>query len=403
MSESAEMAAAIASVVGREPHGLFSRGGRKAPSKKRREAAHRLAQLARTTDASGDCIAALQTAVEDFPTDAEIRAALAEALAAGGRAADAIAEYEELLRSAGEDATLLRAVAAQYERAGRRDLAVQRLQRAVDAHMGAGELDAAVDAARGLIALEPASIERASDLIALLRSRDPALLADALEHLADVYRTREKLGLEADACRDLFALSPDRPGARVRLSALCERILEVDADDADAWRGIEAADPSTAQRLRERLRPTAPARVVQNVASGRAEEAHPAYAARKARELMLGGDVAAACVCLERAAQTVASADLLLELARGYEALHRCADAERAALRSIAVGRAADDGASVDLALGWLCDARPLLAVPIGDAVFLSGRPESADTLYEQLLQIWDEATGAAAASGLAE
>jgi tetratricopeptide (TPR) repeat protein len=399
VTDSDELRSLVAIVRGPErKSGLFARVGKRAAGKKRLEASRRLAELAASGRPEPDLIEALEAAAGEYPDEQDIRLALARSLAAAGRSSEAIGEFEEYLRSHQDDGHALTAAAALYATSGRTDLAVERLQRAVDIFVKSSELDAAVSAARSLISLEPESLDRASELVAMLREREPKLLADALEHLANVYRERGKLGQEADACRELLALSPHRSGIRPRLSEIYSRILEVDPDDVDAWAGIDDVDPLIASSLRERLeRVAAPESPTEIPASE--DEPHLAYATRKARELMDAGDVVGASLCLERAAQNNPNPGARLQLARCYLALHRAPEAIRQALRSIALGCWSGDGASVDEALGWLVELRPDAAGPVGDAVFLNHRPESADMLYEELVQCWDDADSSRSAA----
>jgi tetratricopeptide (TPR) repeat protein len=381
--------------------GLFSR--KNAGASARLTSAKRLAHFAATGNPEAAALDALDAAVKEFPDESEVRLAFAGSLAAAGRHGDAIAEFEEHLRAHPEDSAALSAVARLYEQTGREDSAVERLHRAVDAYVKSGDLDAAVGAARRLISLEPTSLARASELVSMLKEREPALLVDALEHLANVYRDREKLGQEADACSDLIALAPERHDVRSRLAAIYARIVEVDPEDDDAWTGLANADPDLSQRLRDRLRPADRARggEPQEAATSASPELHVAYAARKARELMDAGDVAGASLCLERALKGVSDPGTQLVLAQCYQALHRGPEAVRAALRSVASACADGDDLAADAALGWLASIRPGAEGPLSDAVFLNHRPESADTLYEELLQSWDEVEniqGAAAA-----
>jgi tetratricopeptide (TPR) repeat protein len=215
----------------------------------RLSAARRLAEL--SVDASGDdLLEALGRASTAFSEDRDVRRAYSRALANAGRVGEAIAEFEERLQNDPDDCEDLTDVATLYERAGRIDQAVDRLRRAIDLYVARSDLDAAVNAARQLIVLEPQSLESASDLVSILRARDPQLLAEGVEHLADLYRERGKLGQESAACSELLTLAPDRADVKSRLSSIFTRILEVDPDDQDAWVGLAAIDEPLADQLR---------------------------------------------------------------------------------------------------------------------------------------------------------
>jgi tetratricopeptide (TPR) repeat protein len=378
--------------------------GKKAKSASLRlDAARRLAQLASDAPIDDELIEALERACAEFADDRPIRRAYARVLAGAGRVGEAIAEFEERLQSNANDAEDLFDVADLYERAGRIDLAVDRLRRAVDLHVGAKDIDGAIRSARRLIVLEPESLETASDLVSILRSRDPALLAEGVEHLADVYRDRGKVGQEAEACRELLALLPDREDVKQRLSGIYTRILEVDPDDQEAWLGLASIDEPLADQLRVLLASEESAALPAPAAAVTPSANHTAYASRKAQELMDAGDMVGASLCLERAVQTGADPYAHLHLARCYVALHREGEAAREGLRALALAEAADDSKAADEAMEWLVALAPYAREPLADAVFLNHRPESADILYEAFLQLWDEtakATHRVGASG---
>ena len=363
----------------------------------RLERARRLAELADETQPDAPLVEALERACAQFNDDRDIRRAYARSLARSGRVGEAIAEFEERLQAHPEDAGDLADVADLYRSAGRLDLAVDRLRRAVDIFVGADDLDAAVAAGRRLIELQPQSLEHAADLVSILRARDPALLAEGLEHLADVYRERGKLGQEADACRELLELRPDRPDVGRRLASIYTRILEVDPDDQDAWIGLAVIDEPLADQLRVLLlreeQPDEPARPASTTVTP--IEQHRAYASRKAQELMDAGDMAGASLCLERAIRTNADPGNHLRLARCYLALHRESAAACEAVRALALAHAGGDAPAADEALEWLGALIPEVREPLADAIFLNHRPASADTLYEELLQLWDAAATA--------
>ena len=368
--------------------------------------AQRLAALAQVTDAAGDdVIEALGVACKAFEDDRSIRLAYAQSLAGAGRVGEAIAEYEERLQSVPDDAGCLLDVASLYERANRADLAVDRLRRAVDTLIAGGEVDGAIVAARRLIALEPASLENASDLVALLRTRDADVLADGLEHLADVYRERAKLGQEAAACTELLSIRPERDDVAKRLASIYTRILEVDPDDPDAWIGLAAVDETLAGQLRvlldsERVAVPSPEAATAAVPQ---RERHETYEIRKARELMAEGDVAGASLCLERAVRTHGDPGHRLELAQCYRTLHREDEAAHAALRALAEAQVARLEGTAEAALAWLADALPEAKEALENAVFLNHRPDSADILYEELVAVCDAAQKAARGAEMSE
>lgn len=400
---------------------LFDRKSKKAGN--RLDAARRLAELATSVPADEALIDALQRASSEFTDDRAVRRAYARALAESGRVAEAIGEFEERLQTNADDAEDLLDVAELYERAGRRDLAADRLRRSVDLCVAANDLDAAVSAARRLIVLEPQSLENAQDLIEILRARDPALLAEGVEHLADVYRERGKLGQEASACRELLALEPARKDVRDRLSSIYTRIVEVDPDDQDAWFGLAAIDAPLAEQLRVLLDSESPpasdstsgagtfsngaaasANGVTSSANGAAAptENHGTYANRKAQELMDAGDIVGASLCLERAVQTDSDPQSHLRLGLCYLALHRDVAAAREGIRALALAQTKRQEAAAEEALSWLTSIAPAAGDSLADAVFLNHRPESADKLYEELLQLWEAATNGTHGGGAA-
>jgi len=376
--------------------GLFAKKSKHAAA--RVQAARRLAELSiqQADAASAEIIEALGHASAECPEDRDVRRAYSRALANAGRIGEAIAEFEERLQADPDDREDLTDVASLYERAGRIDQAVDRLRRAIDLDVAASDLDAAVSAARKLIVLEPQSLENAADLVSILRARDPALLAEGVEHLADLYRERGKLGQESAACSELLALQPDRTDIRNRLASIFTRILEVDPDDQDAWIGLAAVDEPLADQLRVLLLREdggSPAASGNGVA---AVEEHGAYASRKAQELMDAGDMLGASLCLERTIRIEIDPQNHLRLARCYAALHREEDAALQGLRALAVAQSSGDPRVSDEALDWLASLLPAALEPLADAVILNHRPESADVLYEQLVVLWDNTAKAA-------
>lgn len=361
----------------------------------RHESARRLAELAGGADPSGALVDALDAASQAFPDDAAIRRALCRALADAGRIGEAIAEYEERLQTHADEVDDLIDVSSLYERTARADLAVDRLRRAVDQLVAAGDLAKAIPAAKRLIDLEPMSLETATDLVSLLRAHDPALLADGIEHLADVYRTRGKLGQEAAACCELLSLAPDRSDVKERLASIYTRILDVDPDDGDAWFGLAAVDAPLAEQLRVILAPAEPAeaRPEQNITP---IEQHQTYAMRKAHELIDAGDMAGASLCLERVVRTNPLPRHRLLLGQCYRECHKDEQAAEQGLRALAAAHANQDDDTAERALRWVTEPMPDARGPLADTLFLNHRPVSADALYEELRSLWDEAAEAA-------
>lgn len=397
MSDESELQEAIAGL--RKPKrkgGLFRNGKKSAAGNARLELAHRFASLAVASASEADVVETLGKIVEEFPADRLIGLSYARTLAEAGRLADAIAEYEERLQTTADDAVDLYEVALLHERSGRSDLAIDRLRRAVDSCVASGDLDAAVVAARRLIELEPESLERASDLVSILRAREPAMLADALEHLADVYQERGKIGQEGDACREVLTLQPDREDIKQRLLGIYTRILEVDPDDSDAWLGLACVDATLADQLRVILARQEESSL-EAPAPRASKEPHQAYASRKAQELIDEGDMLGASLCLERATVADTNPRTHLKLAQCYQALHREDEAIRAALKALSFASFSEDIAASDAVLDWILAIRSDAAETATEVVLLNQRPESADILYEALLHRWDEALEAKA------
>ena len=356
----------------------------------RLESALRLAELSAGAQPSDELIDALEAAAEAYPDEKDIRRAHGRVLCEAGRVSEAIAELEERLQAHPEDTDDLIDVSELYERTQRPDLAFDRLRRAVDQLVASGDLARAIPAAKRLIELEPLSLETAADLVSLLRAHDPKLLVEGIEHLADIYRTRGKLGQEAAACCELLSLAPERRDIKDRLASIYTRILDVDPDDGDAWVGLAAIDEPLAEQLRVILAPAEPAdaRPEPNITP---IEQHQTYAMRKARELIEAGDMAGAALCLERVLRTNPSPRNRLLLGKCYRESHRDENAAEQGLRALADAQVAGDFDLAEEALQWVCDALPALKGPLADAVFLNHRPESADALYEELRSLWDE------------
>jgi len=377
----------------RNARGIFDRKGKRSSKASRLDEARRLAALAADAQPQPALLSALEAAAGEFADEGPLRAAYARALERiGGRDPEAIAEFEEALRLAPDDAGLLCEVAAVFERMGRTDLAVARLTRAVDLLVAARMLDEATTAARRLIALEPESLQRAAELVALLRAHDPASLVEALDHLAAVYRGRGKLGQEADACRELLTLAPDRADVQQRLADIYVCILEVDPNDGDAWLGLATVDDARAQLMADRLA-AAQGDAGSFVAGNGDPSSHESYVARKAQELIDAGDMVGASLCLERAAKTNATARNFLRLARCYQSLHREPDAVKAGLAALAAAHTEGGPQSLDDIMTWLRSLWPDVEAAYFETAILKQRPESVDTLHDELVERWLEAT----------
>lgn len=234
--------------------GLFGRVKKPVRSTAREYAARRFAALACAAPSSDD-IPLLAKLAAEFPKDATIRCAYAGSLASAGRRVEAIAEYEEWVRTNPKDGRALAALAAEYAALGRREEALERFGRALDALLAARSVEAACSAARGIAALTPASLEDAARVVSLARDGDPKSLPAALERYAVLCHGEGKMGQEADAWRELADLCPDRADVREKLAGAYTRILDGDPRDEDAWRGLERTDPGLASQLHVILMP----------------------------------------------------------------------------------------------------------------------------------------------------
>lgn len=179
----------------------------------------------------------------------ELRRIFAQMLAASGSSSEAIAEYEECLKSGTPDAPSLCALADLYAAAGKVTLALDRLHRAVERSIAEGDIASAADAAGRIVDLTPDSLEAAVQHATLLRNIGDDRLLAALDRLAALYRTAEKLSAEVGVCREILALAPSRSDIKARLTSLYTRILEMDPHDDDAWQGLRTVDPDCAEQV----------------------------------------------------------------------------------------------------------------------------------------------------------
>jgi tetratricopeptide (TPR) repeat protein len=179
----------------------------------------------------------------------ELRRLLAQMLAASGRSSDAIAEYEEFLKAGTPDAPSLRAVAELYVAAGKMNVALDRLRRAIERGIAEGDISGAALAAGRIVDLTPDSLEAAVQHATLLRNLGDDRLLGALERLAALYRAAEKLSAEVSTCREILSLAPGRADVKARLTSLYTRILEMDPHDDDAWQGLRTVDPDCADQV----------------------------------------------------------------------------------------------------------------------------------------------------------
>jgi tetratricopeptide (TPR) repeat protein len=179
----------------------------------------------------------------------ELRRILAQMLVASGSASEAIAEYEEYLKAGTPDATSLRALADLYVGAGKVNLALDRLHRAIDRSIADGDIAGAAVAAGRIVELTPESLEAATQHATLLRNIGDERLLGALERLAALYRAAEKLSAEVSVCREILTLAPGRADIKARLTSLYTQILEMDPHDDDAWQGLRIVDPDCADQV----------------------------------------------------------------------------------------------------------------------------------------------------------
>ena len=212
------------------------------------EVATRYAEVAAANPAPAD-VELVERLAAEFPDDVAIRLNLAAVLCGAGRRADGVAEYEEFLLTNSADGRTLAALAAEYAMLGKRDEALDRYRRALDHLLHERKGKDACDAARGIAALLPESLDDAQRVVELARSGDTSELPEALERYAGLCHTQGKMSQEVAAWRELLAVTPDRADVHRELASAYTRILDSDPADADAWAGLEVVDPSLAAEL----------------------------------------------------------------------------------------------------------------------------------------------------------
>jgi tetratricopeptide (TPR) repeat protein len=217
---------------------------------------HEAAQAFIAQDKADDAIAMLSDALAEPPKNErsshqqrELRRLLAETLTASGQSNAAISEYEEYLKLGTPDVPSLRALAELYIGAGKSNIAIDRLRRAIERSIAQGDIVGAADAAGRIAELTPESLDAAVQHALLLRNVGDDGVLPALEHLAALYRDNEKLSQEVATCREILGLAPGREDIRRRLASLYTRILEMDPHDDDAWHGLRSLDPELADQV----------------------------------------------------------------------------------------------------------------------------------------------------------
>jgi tetratricopeptide (TPR) repeat protein len=244
-------------LAGGEKRGFFGQPKKAARGAGHVDAARRFAALAAASPGPKD-IELLAALAAEYPVDATIRCGYAASLASNGKRVEAVGEYEDWIRANPKDGAALAALAADYAALGRREEALERYGRALDALLSAHLVEAACGAARGIAALSPASIDDAARVVRLAREGDRSSLPLALERYAVLCHGEGKMGQEADAWRELAELCPDRADVRQKLAGAYTRILDGDPGDEEAWRGLELADPGLASQLHVILMPVDP-------------------------------------------------------------------------------------------------------------------------------------------------
>ncbi|HEY5094495.1 MAG TPA: hypothetical protein VII69_05165 [Candidatus Eremiobacteraceae bacterium] len=212
------------------------------------EVATRFAEFAASSPAPAD-VDLVERLAAEFPDDVAIRLSFAAVLCGSGRRADGVAEYEEFLLTNAADGRTLAALAAEYAILGKRDEALDRFRRALDHLLNERKGKDACDAARGIAALNPESLDDAQRVVELARSGDTSELPEALERYAFLCHSQGKMSQEVAAWRELLAVIPDRADVHRELASAYTRILDSDPADAEAWAGLEAIDPGLAAEL----------------------------------------------------------------------------------------------------------------------------------------------------------
>ena len=219
------------------------------------QAAAALAHENRHADAASMLQAALDRDERRAKTSAqqprELRRALADALAASRQIGAAISEYEEYLKAGAPDAGTLTTLADLYVAAGKPNLAVERLRRAIERAVSDSDVRSAAAAAERVAGLLPDSADAAAEHVALLRaaSAGGARLVRALEHLAELHRREERISHETAVLREVLALAPGNEAVRQRLANLYTQILENDPNDEEAWNGLRSTDPDLSEQM----------------------------------------------------------------------------------------------------------------------------------------------------------
>jgi tetratricopeptide (TPR) repeat protein len=179
----------------------------------------------------------------------DLRKLAAETLAAIHNMPAAISEYEEYVKSGTPEASTLRALAELYVTAGKTNIAIERLRRAVERGIGEGDIVEAATAAGRVADLMPESTDAAVQHVVLLRNVADERLEKALDHLAALYRAQEKLSQEVAVGEELLGIAPSRDDVRRRLASLYTRILEMDPHDDAAWQGLRKVDGELSEQL----------------------------------------------------------------------------------------------------------------------------------------------------------
>ncbi len=201
-----------------------------------------------------DAAAMLQAALSDDGNESssqqrDLRKLAAETLASIHNMPAAISEYEEYVKSGTPEASTLRALAELYVTAGKTNIAIERLRRAVERGIGEGDIVEAATAAGRVADLMPESTDAAVQQVVLLRNIADERLERALDHLAALYRAQEKLSQEVAVGEELLAIAPSRDDVRHRLASLYTRILEMDPHDDAAWQGLRKVDGELSEQL----------------------------------------------------------------------------------------------------------------------------------------------------------
>ncbi|MBV8172373.1 MAG: hypothetical protein JO219_10640 [Candidatus Eremiobacteraeota bacterium] len=225
--------------------GLFGRVDKNPLGPERVRVATKYAELAHLTSPTEDSLETLSDLAIEFSDVAVVRRANADGLRNAGYAADAIDEYRTCAKLEPNEGDIPVRLSELYAALGRADDAREQLRTGITLHAANGQFEQVADRAMRFIDLNPDELDDVFDSMELIPGEVLKKHVPSLDHLGVLVR------------RDPSREPAWRARTEQRLVELYTRVLEADARNGAARRGINVLGPQYLTEVENKLR-TAP-------------------------------------------------------------------------------------------------------------------------------------------------